>query len=439
MKARNALLPTAALIGMTAFAPRLALAEYELYKNEAKGSDLTFNTDVIAAWYNSNNSWFGNSEAFLGANTNNWADIGIEPKLAFHTNAGKGTLFANLSGVYTSTAGDDASGLTVGLDKKSSFTLEQGNVGWEAEGLFDWLQNNKLSVTVGRQDYSIGTGLLINDGGADGGERGGWYLGMRKAFSDALVASLDSDTWLFEVFRLKNQPRRGGTQGEAYGANVEYKFGEETKIGTTYMEVDSNLPGAVKLDVYSARANWRAASGFGLAGEYVDQTSSQINATGYYGEASYAAKTAWAPVFSLRYAHFDGDNPATPIDERFRDIAYGYTDWGTWYQGEITGEYVFGNGNLVSQMVRVKMEPKKDITFNVMYYKFTFDQPASFGVTDKHWGDELNFTLEWAVSERFLVIGVLGALMPGEGARQYVGGPNNNNWTHGMLYLSYSW
>jgi hypothetical protein len=351
-------------------------------------------------------------------------------------------LFAALSGVYTSTAGDDASGLTVGLDKKSAFTLEQGNVGWQAEDLLHagWLENNKLSITVGRQDYSIGTGLLINDGGGDGGERGGWYLGMRKAFSDALVASLDSDTWLFEIFRLKNQPRKGGTQGEAYGANVEYKLGEETKIGTTYMQVDSNLPGAVKLDVYSARANWRAASGFGLGGEYVDETSSQINAKGYYGEVSYAAmKNAWSPVFSYRFAHFDGDNPATPVDERFREIAYGYTDWGSWYQGEITGEYALGNGNLVSQMVRVKMEPKKDLTFNVMYYNFTLDQPASFGVTSKNWGDEIDLTVEWAVSERFLVIGVLGALLPGDGAKQFVGGPSDSTWTHGMLYLSYSW
>jgi hypothetical protein len=206
------------------------------------------------------------------------------------------------------------------------------------------------------------------------------------------------------------------------------------------MEVDSNLPGAATLDVYSARANWRAASGFGLAGEYVDETSSQIKATGYYGEVSYAAmKNSWSPVFSYRYAHFDGDNPATPVDERFREIAYGYTDWGSWYQGEITGEYALGNGNLVSQMVRVKMQPKEDLTLNVMYYKFTLDQPASFGVTDKNWGDEINFTVEWAVNERVYVIGVLGALMPGDGALQYAGGPRDSDWTHGMLYVSYSW
>jgi hypothetical protein len=130
------LLMTATLTAAAVLCEGRAWAEYDLYKNEAKGTDLKFNADVIAAWYNSNNSWFGNSEAFLGANTDNWTDIGIEPKFSFNTTAGKGTLFAAVSGVYTSTAGDDASGLTVGLDKKSSFTLEQGNVGWKAEDAF---------------------------------------------------------------------------------------------------------------------------------------------------------------------------------------------------------------------------------------------------------------------------------------------------------------
>ncbi|HUL82370.1 MAG TPA: hypothetical protein VL131_09510 [Gammaproteobacteria bacterium] len=439
MNARNALLAASVCVASAAVAPR-ALAEYELYKNDGRGTKLDFTLDLAGAWYGGRNSWFGQSEAFLGANTDTWADIGAEPGLSFETRAGKGTFFGVVSAVYTSTAGDDASGLTVGLDSKSELTLEQGNVGWKAEDVFDALENDTLTITVGRQDYNIGTGLLINDGAEDGGERGGWYLAMRKAFTEAVVASVDSDKWLFEVFRLQNHPRKGGPLGEAYGANVEYKFGEETKVGTTYMEVDSNTPGTVKLDVYSARAAWRGESGFGVAAEYADESSSQIAATGYYGEVSYAATSnAWSPVFSYRYAHFSGDNPATTANEQFHEIAYGYTDWGTWYQGEITGEYALGNGNLISSLLRVKLQPRPELTLNAMLYKFTLDEPASFGVTSDDWGDELNFTAEWQVNEHVLVIGVLGTLFPGDGAKQYVGGGSADNWTHGMVYVSYSW
>src|SRR5215471_4921482 len=263
MNASRALLTGASCLGVFVAATQSARAEHELYKDDAHGAKLEFNFDLVGAWYNSNNSWFGRSAQFLGANTDHWADIGMEPGLTYERSLGKGTLFGAVSGVYTSTTGNDASGLTIGLDNASEFTLELGNVGWRIEDLFDSLGNDTFTITVGRQDYTIGSGLLIDDGAEDGGERGGWYLGMRKAFTESVVASLDSDKWLFELFRLENHPRRGGPLGEAYGANVEYKFGEETKVGTTYMEVNSNAPDTVTLDVYSVRANWRAENGFG--------------------------------------------------------------------------------------------------------------------------------------------------------------------------------
>ena len=440
MNARNAKVAGAVLAVGAALVPRLVLAEHELYRDEERGTKLDFTLDLAAAWYGGKDSWFGHSQTFLGASTDTWADIGAAPGLTFETRAGKGTFFAALSSVYTSTAGDDASGLTVGLDKKSELTLELGNVGWKAEDLFDALEGDTLTITVGRQNYSIGSGLLINDGAEDGGERGGWYLAMRKAFTEAIVASLDSDKWLFEAFRLENHPRKGGPLGEAYGANVEYKFGEESRLGTTYMEVNSNVPGSVKLDVYSARASWRGGNGFGVAGEYADESSSQISSRGYYGEVSYAfPENGWSPVLSYRYAHFDGDNPSTPIDERFHEIAYGFTDWGSWYQGEITGEYALGNGNLISSLLRVQLAPREDLTLNAMLYKFTLDRPASFGVLSNDWGDEVNLTAEWQVNERMLVTGVLGMLFPGEAARQYVRAATADDWLHAMILVTYSW
>jgi hypothetical protein len=437
MNGPNAKVAGALLAVAAAIAPRLVRAEHELYSDEQRATKLDFTLDLAAAWYGGKDSWFGHSEAFLGASTDTWADIGAAPGLTFETRAGNGTFFSALSAVYTSTAGDDASGLTVGLDKKSELTLELGNVGWKADDLFG---GYSFTATLGRQNYNIGTGLLINDGAEDGAERGGWYLAMRKAFTKALVTSLESDKWLFEAFRVRNNPRKGGPLGEAYGANVEYKFGEEARLGTTYMEVDPNVPGTVKLDVYSVRANWRGESGFGFATEYADESSSQVSSRGYYGEASYAFHdNGWSPVLSYRYAHFDGDNPATPVDEGFHEIAYGFTDWGSWYQGEITGEYALGNGNLISSLLRVQLAPREDLTLNAMLYKFTLDRPASFGVVSKDWGDEVNFTAEWQVNEHMLVTGVLGMLFPGDAARQYVRATTADDWLHAMLLVTYSW
>ena len=403
-----------------------------------EGTTLAFRADAIAAFYSSNDSWFGASESFLGANTDHWADLGLDAGLSFEKKLVDGTLFSELSGVYTSTSGDDASGSTIGLTDKSAITLEQAHVGWKAANLFEDMENDTLSITVGRQSYNIGSGLLINDGGADGAERGGWYLGLRTAFSESLVASLDSDRWLVEGLRLRNRPRQGGTQGEAYGANTEYKLGDATRFGGTFMQVDSNVPGEAKLDVFSARAEWKGlekpgSGALGLAGEYVDQSSSQIAATGYYIEIRSLLNSTAVPALSYRYAHFDGDDPATAKDERFREIAYGFTDWGAWYQGEITGQYALGNGNLVSHQLRFTGE--SDATLHLLYYRFRLDEPASSGAS-KDWGDEVDAVLEWEIGEHFALTGVIGVLFPGDAATQLSGG--SDNWIHAMAHVKYS-
>ncbi|HXS80988.1 MAG TPA: hypothetical protein VN818_11910 [Gammaproteobacteria bacterium] len=405
-----------------------------------EGTAWAYRADAIAAVYSSNDAWFGASESFLGLGIDHWADVGLDAGLSFEKTLGDGIFFSELGGVYTSTSGDDASGSTVGLTDTAALTLEQAHVGWKAADLFERMENDTLSIAVGRQSYNIGTGLLVNDGGADGAENGGWYLGLRTAFADALVATLDSDRWLIEGFRLKNRPRQGGTQGEALGANAEYKRDQNMRVGGTWMQADSNVPGDAKLGVFSARGEWKSGErpgggALGVAGEYVTQSSSQIAATGYYIEISSFLNGSEGAVVSYRYAHFDGDDPATAKDERFREIAYGFADWGAWYQGEITGQYALGNGNLVSHRLRFTQEAGAS-TLNVLYYKLSLDEPAGFGVTSNAWGDELDVTIDWQAAERWLVTGVIGALVPGDAAEQYAVG--SDNWLHAMAYVKFS-
>ena len=424
--------------GFVVTAAPFAFADQTLYRNEAGDTALVLSVDAVGALYHSDEAWFGESASFLGAGVDQWGDFGLEPTLSFATRVGRGSLFTALSGVYTTTlGGDDASGSTVGLDDTDALTLEQAHIGWRAEELFAALDGDTISITAGRFDYGIGTGLLVDDGGADGFERGGWYLGMRKAFARSLVASLDSETWLVEAFRLENQPRSGDTRGEARGANVEYRFGARATLGATYSRVDTDDAIAASLDVYSARTTWRAR-GFELVGEYADQSSANIDAAGYYAQIGYTFEArAWSPQLRLRRAHFDGDDIATARDERFRELAYGMTDWGSWYQGEITGEYALGNGNLESELVRLTVTPGESLTVSAMYYRFTLDRPLSFGALSDDWGDEWNLTADWEVDERVSVTGVLAVLQPGDGAEQIVGG--GRNWLHAMLLVSYSW
>jgi hypothetical protein len=438
MKAK--LLLCATLLSSASLFTSAALAEYELYNRD--GTKLTFNADLAVVGFLSNNSWFGQSESFLGDDTDNWLEMGFEPQLALETPLGKGTFFGKLSAVYTNTFGDDASGLTIGLDGTHDWTLEQGNIGWKINDLFPGLEDDVFSITIGNQDYLIGTGLLIADGSGDGAERGGWYLGMRKVFKNSAIVRLASKELLAEAFYLENQPREGGIEGNVAGGNLEYHFGDKLSLGGTYLLADANIPGIDALDVYSGRVNWMPLTGLSLSGEYVYQKSDQIQADGGYAQAAYEAKDlSWSPVFSYRYARFTGDKPDTARNEGFRPIAYGYTDYGSWYQGEITGNYPLGNSNLISHLLRANMKPSEKVTLNLMYYNFSLDQPSALAggvgpVTSKDWGDEVDFIVDWQATEKIYVIGVAGVLFPGKAAEQWVGG--NDNWLLGMLYASYA-
>jgi Alginate export len=411
----------------------------ELLGGKSTDTKLSLNADFVSAGFMNSNSWFGRSKEFLGADTNHWLEVGFEPKLAFETPVGRGTLVAQLSGVYTRTYGDDASGLGVRLAHTEAFTLEQANIGWKVKNLFPGIGDHEFSITIGNQDYSIGTGMIVNDGGGDGGGRGGWYIGMRKAFEESVIARLKTSKWLIEGFHLNNHPRAGGIKGQADGANVEYTFADAVLAGS-YLYVNPNLAGANSLNVISGRIDWGGERNLHLRGEYVKEHNAQIDSAGWYAEIVYTAKAArWSPIFSYRYAHFDGNKPGTSKDEQFREIAYGSTDYGSWYQGEIAGNYPLGNANVVSQMVRAKFKPLEKLTTSVIYYRFTLDQPSALAanVTDDHFGDEIDVTADWQATDKLYLIGVLGALRPGEAAKQWTGG--TNTWLYSMLYVSYAW
>ena len=91
MKAKTLLCAT--LVASTSLFTSAALAEYELYNQN--GTKLTFNADLAVVGFANSNSWFGESEAFLGADTDTWMELGFEPQLSLEAPLGKGTFFGS--------------------------------------------------------------------------------------------------------------------------------------------------------------------------------------------------------------------------------------------------------------------------------------------------------------------------------------------------------
>lgn len=431
---------TTATIFLILFSTAVAGAD-TLYENGDGSTRLTVSANVMGAVFSTHDPWFGESESFIGADVDQWAELGLEPSFNFETAVGNGVLFAELSGVFTTTFNDDASGLTIGLNDTRAFKTEQAHIGWRVDDVFSGLEGDTFSIIAGRQDYSIGTGLQVNDGSSDGAELGGWYLGMRKAFAESILLRLDSDRWLFEASHMENQPRRGGITGSGSGINLEHKFNDSLLLGGSYLYIDSNIGTVGRYNVYSARAEVQPVSSLTLSGEYVTQHGDLQNAQGFFADLRYSFGSAESrsPTLTYRFSRFDGDSPGTGTNEDFRMVAYGFTDYSYWFQGEITSGYILGNDNLQSHMLRLQAQPHEDVSLNIFYYDFTLDEPTSLApnVQSDDWGDELNLIVDWQVSDSLSLNTVLGALIPGDAAQQWTGG--DDTWAHFMLLMSYSW
>ena len=111
----------------------------------------------------------------------------------------------------------------------------------------------------------------------------------------------------------------------------------------------------------------------------------------------------WTPQLTYRYALFSGDDPDTHESEAFDSLLTGFYDWGTWWQGEIAGEYFLSNSNLLSHMARIHLEPHSKVSGGVIFFKFLVDEPASFGpgVTDKDIAVEADVYVDWKINGNF--------------------------------------
>ncbi len=416
-------------------------------ENTSAGNESGFDLilHVGAAISVGNNSLFGQSEEFFGATTDNWNEAAIELGFKGHAPLGRGNFFGAISGVFSKTWGNDASGLTVGLDRTHQVDVEQAFVGWRSGTTFSSLDADALTIKAGNFDYLVGTGLLVADGTADGALRGGWYLGWRSVFRQSFLTTLQSGAWKVEGFYLESEPRDRAQLVHAFGGNFEYEFEDiGLNTGLLYLERPEqrfseiiNLP---QMESLSARADWASTDKLGFAGEFVYQSRTGSHPVGWYLKAAYHWRdVAWMPELSYRYAAFDGDNLSTPGDESFDSVAYGSTDYGTWVQGEVTGNYPLGNRNLKSGMLRLKLFPHHNLVLNAIYYDFHLDQPNIAGepVGSTDWGTEIDLAMTWTAKNHITVNPTLGVLFPGEAASNWTGG--DKNWVYFMVYAGYTY
>ena len=401
-----------------------------------------------------------------------WLEFYAEPELRFsYYNTGLGEFYANIGGIGAATLGDgDANLSSTTSGNPASVAFENANVGWRSGRLFGDLNTDVLDIGIGRQAFVVGDGFLIGDGTFDAGRRADYYIGPRVAFDGIGVVRVNTEPVRGDLFVLRTSTDQHVTRGldqpqtDFAGGNLEWfesKKGEDGRakydsrlryagiMGMHVYRADNNdcfsimncsdgpagITGNANrdgLNVVSARVGGSLipmAEDFTFYGEYAfqwnDEVGRRTRANAWYVEPGWTfSNLKYTPRIFYRYSHFSGDsdpddNTKRSFDPLFYSSGRGY---GTWFLGEIAGQYFLFNSNDDVHQVGVSVNPLDELKLSAFYYRFSYAEPKQLGIEASHAMDEVDVVAEWTVNDRLSVQGVIGAARPGIGAKQFLSG-----------------
>lgn len=426
----------AALAAGVALAAAPAVAgDHEIYSRD----NFTLSANLWASVY----AVYADNVAFGGANLNGETgsvsnfEYAIMPGLTFSWDHGDaGEIYGGFSVGASGNAGDgDPGGYTP--DGESVFRVNEGYLGWRGD---------VIDFSVGRQQFMVGDEFLIGRQTEYAGPRNPywWTIPFRTYDNSAIVRFDPEGPVRGDFFWLRfDQKTQANTQ--MAGLNVEYAIGEEGASGTVgamvarVIDADSSdgIWGNPRegMEIYDIRASKLALPSMPdltLSAEFVLQTgSAQTDETGWYVEPGYTfSNVAWTPSVFYRYSSFS---------KNYDPFSYFFSrGWGTWFQGEVTGEYYLFNNNQNVHMVNVSVTPLETLTVSAQYYNFALRSESAAGVTSDDFADEIGLFVDWLPTDNWYAGGSLAYAMPGDGGNQLIGGTDDNMFI-GEVYVQYTW
>jgi hypothetical protein len=448
------------------------------------GLEWTVGGKAAVAGFVTGNTNFGAGRIGFGGNDTgdtSWFEGYLLPNTRFvFGGRGFGSFYGTAAGVFTLTRGEgDAAGFT--RSPNSDVDVEELFLGWNSGDLLH--SRNSIDVSAGRQEFHIGDEFLIGNGNFDANRDGIYWLGPRRSFERTAIVRLgtppalgsrrgfaldrgvDTEPVRGDLFYLKGDP--DFESSEVVGGNLEYANGkllgrwenlylgaaDSGRLGLTYLRVidsDEDFKAREGVNVINVWANQvrivegvRGTPDLHLWAGYAREWGGDrvdVDASAWYVElaARFERLLPGAPSLRYRYSRFSGDRDATDTTSRSYDpFFYAFTPnrgvpYGTWYQGEIVGEYLLFNTNLRAHTVQLNfwLEPGsqgREISLGLLYYRFLLDAKAYKGtpVTSRDFAHELDATALWKRTffGRLYVelSSVFGVAWPGEAARQAFG------------------
>ncbi len=392
-----------------------------------------------------NNGWGGHydpplqdSEQFFEQSN----EEGLNARLDFKH---YGELSGRISGIFDMIGGGlNAAGTNHGEIQNDNYSIEDAYLKWTSGEMFPGLGYDALQIVGGRYTYRIGDGFLFYNGASGGGNRVTPWMAPHHAFRQSGVVRLASHGAVVEGFYLSPNDHPG-TSTRLAGVNLEYRLTELLGTGFTFANIfHSQTPARQGLNVIYWRGEGSPLArlkDFYLSWSVALESNGnrEADALGWYVSPSYTFSTVrWQPTLYYRYASFSGGGAAG--NREFDPLFYGMSDWGTWYQGEILGNWISSNSNLNSHQARLSLSVNDMFNVNLIYYHFLLDSQHVSGsmapLTSKDLADEVDLDLDFVITDWWTMVIMVGTNVPGTAAKEINGG--GQTWIQTGIWSSWS-
>jgi len=377
----------------------VATGEVNVRAGFRRGEDINFGLGAVQG--------FG-SLTPVGETSRNDLQMAIKPGLNVEYALPASALYGGVTAVAATTTLDGELSGQFARSGDQAFDTDAAYVGW---------RNDWLDLSYGGREFTVGDGFIIGDGNFNQGhDNGQYWTGAFTAWRNTGVLKVNTDPVRGDLFWLRTDGDLGDSR--IAGLNVENADSERYgRLGFMYFEVfdDNGVIGFDGLEATGVRGHdlhWPTLPQLKLYGEYVRQRGEverdgrKLDANAWYVEPTWQfTNLPWTPRLYYRYAHFSGDDAATPEFEEYRGLFFTIfkRDWDTWYMGEITGEFHLFNQNQNTHMAKLKVFPTRSSAFGFWYYQHALDTPQYFGLPTRStaWADEINFSFEYYPDDRF--------------------------------------
>lgn len=332
--------------------------------------------------------------------------LGLKPRLDLKWRFEQSEIYSTFTMVAATTTLDGELSGQIARSGDRAVDTDSTKIGW---------RNDTFDVSIGGQEFTIGDGFVVGDGNFNMGAADGQYwIGAFTAWRNTAVLRVNTAPIRGDLFWLRTDDDLGDAR--VVGVNLETTtkdtFGT---LGLMYFKIiddDSfDLEGMHVAGIRGADVRVPGIENLRMFGEFVvergesDLSRRDIQANAWYIEGNYQFTTLpWTPKFFYRYAHFSGDEAGSSDNEEYRGLFFTIfkRDWDTWYQGEVTGEFHLFNQNQRTQMAKLKVYPRTDMSLGFWYYTHDLDTAQYFGtpVSDTDWAEEVNLGLEYYPSDK---------------------------------------